>query len=369
MGDRIRYVGLDVHKDGIVVAVAEGGERGEVREYGRIANTPAALRRLACKLGQQGVELRFCYEAGPCGYGIQRQLSALGHECIVAAPSLIPKRPGDRVKTDRRDAASLAKLHRAGELTAVWVPDPGHEAMRDLVRARLDAVRALRRARQQLSGFLLRQGCHYGRPAWTKLYRRWLAGLKFEQAVHHIVLEDYIEAVEAAEARRDRLTAQIAAMLPDWTLAPVVAALQTMRGMALVNAATLVAELGDLSRFANPRQLMAYLGLVPSEHSSGASVKRGGLTKAGNSAARRLLIEAAWTYRFPARVSRELRLRQEEQPRPIREIAWKAQLRLCARYRKLARSGKPANVVTAAIARELAGFVWAIAQRVPPAVG
>ena len=369
MGDRIKYVGLDVHKDGIVVAVAEGGERGEVREYGRIANTPAALRRLACKLGQQGVELRFCYEAGPCGYGIQRQLSALGHECIVAAPSLIPKRPGDRVKTDRRDAASLAKLHRAGELTAVWVPDPGHEAMRDLVRARLDAVRALRRARQQLSGFLLRQGCHYGRPAWTKLYRRWLAGLKFEQAVHHIVLEDYIEAVEAAEARRDRLTAQIAAMLPDWTLAPVVAALQTMRGMALVNAATLVAELGDLSRFANPRQLMAYLGLVPSEHSSGASVKRGGLTKAGNSAARRLLIEAAWTYRFPARVSRELRLRQEEQPRPIREIAWKAQLRLCARYRKLARSGKPANVVTAAIARELAGFVWAIAQRVPPAVG
>ena len=314
MGDRITYVGLDVHKDGIVVAVAEGGERGEVREYGRIANTPAALRRLACKLGQQGVELRFCYEAGPCGYGIQRQLSALGHECIVAAPSLIPKRPGDRVKTDRRDAASLAKLHRAGELTAVWVPDPAHEAMRDLVRARLDAVRALRRARQQLSGFLLRQGCHYGRPAWTKLYRRWLAGLKFEQAVHHIVLEDYIEAVEAAEARRDRLTAQIAAMLPDWTLAPVVAALQTMRGMALVNAATLVAELGDLSRFANPRQLMAYLGLVPSEHSSGASVKRGGLTKAGNSAARRLLIEAAWTYRFPARVSRELRLRQEEQP-------------------------------------------------------
>ena len=181
----------------------------------------------------------------------------------------------------------------------------------------------LRRARQQLSGFLLRQGCHYGRPAWTKLHRRWLAGLKFEQAVHHLVLEDYIQAVEAAEPRRDRLTAQIEAMLPDWTLAPVVAALQTMRGMALVNAATLIAELGDLSRFANPRQLMAYLGLVPSEHSSGASVKRGGITKAGNSAARRLLIEAAWSYRFPARVSRELLLRQENQPKPIRDIAWK----------------------------------------------
>src|SRR6516162_2758798 len=220
--DRITYVGLDVHKDGIAVALAAGSLRGEVREYGRIANTPAALRRLARKLGQAGAALRFCYEAGPCGYGIQRQLSTLGHECIVVAPSLIPKRSGDRVKTDRRDAASLTKLHRAGELTAVWVPDPGHEAMRDLVRARLDAVRALRRERRQLSGFLLRQGCHYGRPAWTKLHRRWLAGLKFEQAVHHIVLEEYIAAVEAAEARRDRLTAQIEAMLPDWTLAPVV---------------------------------------------------------------------------------------------------------------------------------------------------
>ena len=337
---------------------------GEVREYGRIVNRPAALERLARKLGHDGVKLRFCYEAGPCGYGIQRQLSALGHECVVVAPSLIPKRAGDRIKTDRRDAANLARLDRAGELTPVWVPDAGHEAMRDLVRARLDAVQALRRARQQLSGFLLRQGCHYGRPAWTKLHRRWLAALKFEQPVHHVVLEDYIAAVEAAEVRCDRLTAQIEVMLPDWSLAPLVAALQTMRGIALVNAASLAAELGDLSRFANPRQLMAYLGLVPSEHSSGVSIKRGGLTKAGNGTARRLLIEAAWCYRFPARVSRELRLRQEAQPIPIREIAWKGQLRLCARYRKLGRTGKPATVVTAAIARELAGFVWAIARQV-----
>jgi len=369
MADRITYVGLDVHKEGIVVAVAAGGLRGEVREYGRIANTPTALDRLLRKLGGDGVSLRFCYEAGPCGYGIQRQISATGHECIVVAPSLIPRRAGDRVKTDRRDAASLARLHRAGELTAVWVPDARHEAMRDLVRARLDAVHSLRRARQRLSGFLLRHGCHYGRPAWTKLYRRWLSGLKFEQAVHHIVLEDYIAAVEAAEARRDRLTTQIEAMLPDWTLAPVVAALQTMRGMALVNAATLIAELGDLSRFADPRQLMAYLGLVPSEHSSGTSVRRGGITKAGNAAARRLLIEAAWSYRFPARISRELLLRQENQPKPIRDIAWKGQVRLCARYRKLARTGKPANVVTTAIARELTGFVWAIARQVMVAAG
>ena len=364
MADRITYVGLDVHKDSIVIAVAAGDLRGEVREYGRIANTSTALDRLLRKLGGDGMRLRFCYEAGPCGYGIQRRLSTRGHECVVVAPSLIPKRAGDRVKTDRRNAASLAKLHRAGELTAVWVPDARHEAMRDLVRARLDAVHALRRARQQLSGFLLRYGCHYGRPAWTRLHRRWLAGLKFEQAVHHIVLEDYIAAVEAAEARRNRLTAQIEAMLPDWTLAPVVAALQTMRGMALVNAASLIAELGDLSRFANPRQLMAYLGLVPSEHSSGSSVKRGGITKAGNAAARRLLIEAAWSYRFPARLSRELLLRQESQPRLIRDIAWKGQVRLCARYRRLARTGKPANIVTTAIARELSGFVWAIARQV-----
>jgi transposase len=230
-------------------------------------------------------------------------------------------------------------------------------------------VHSLRRARQQLCRFLLRQGCHYGRPAWTKLHRRWLAVLKFDQPVHHLVLEDYIAAVEATAARRDRLTAQIAAMLPDWTLAPVVAALQTMRGMALVNAATVIAELGDLSRFANPRQLMAYLGLVPSEHSSGTSVRRGGITKARNSAARRLLIEAAWSYRFPARVSRELLLRQENQPKPFREIAWKGQVRLCACYRRLARTGTPANIVTTAIARELSGFVWAIARQVMAAAG
>jgi len=369
MADRITYVGLDVHKDSIVIAVAAGGLRGEVREYGRIANTSAALDRLLRKLGGDGMKLRFCYEAGPCGYGIHRRLSARGHECVVVAPSLIPKRAGDRVKTDRRDAASLAKLHRAGELTAVWVPDCRHEAMRDLVRARLDAVHSLRRARQQLSGFLLRQGCHYRRPAWTKLHRRWLAGLSFAQAVHHIVLEDYIAAVEGAEARRDRLTAQIEAMLPDWTLAPIVAAVQTMRGMALVNAATLIAELGDLSRFANPGQLMAYLGLVPSEYSSGATIKRGGITKAGNGAARRLLIEAAWSYRFPARLSREVLLRQERQPKLIRDIAWKGQLRLCARYRRLVRTGKPANIVTTAIARELTGFVWAIARQVTVTTG
>jgi transposase len=284
------------------------------------------------------------------GYGIQRQLSLAGHGCVVVAPSLIPRKPGDRIKTDRRDAINLAKLHRAGELTAVWIPDQAHEAIRDLVRARLAAVRSLRQARQQLSGFLLRHGRHYNRPAWTLMHRRWMAGLKFEQAAHHIVLEDCI-----------------AAALPDWSLAPVVRALQALRGMAMVAAATVIAELGDITRFANPRQLMAYLGLVPSERSSGATRRQGGITKAGNGAARRMLIEAAWSYRFPARISREQLLRQEGLAKPIRDTAWKAQERLCRRYRKLARAGKSPTVVTTAIARELAGFAWAVAKHVQTA--
>lgn len=369
MGESITFVGLDVHKETIAVAVAEGGDRGEVWEYGRIANRPDAVRRLLGRLERPGAVLRLCYEAGPLGYGLQRQISASGHECVVIAPSLIPRRPGDRIKTDRRDAVNLAKLHRAGELTAVWVPDAAHEAMRDLVRARLAAVRALRQARQQLSGFLLRHGLSYGRTAWTQMHRRWLAGLRFEHPAHHLVLEDLISAVEAATQRRDRLTGQIEGLLETWSLAPVVRAVQSLRGMALVTAATLVAELGDITRFANPRQLMAYLGLVPWEHSSGASRRQGGITKAGNGAARRMLIEAAWSYRFPARISREHLIRQDRLAQPIRDIAWKAQLRLCRRYRRLANAGKPATVVTTAIARELAGFVWAIARQVPVQAG
>ncbi len=369
MGKTTTYVGLDVHKDTIAVAVAEMGIRGEVREFGTIANTPTAVKVLVTKLASRHGDLRFCYEAGPCGYGIQRQLAGLGHECAVVAPSLIPRKPGERIKTDRRDAGKLARLHRAGELTAVWVPDQAHEALRDLVRARQAAVRSLRQARQQLSSFLLRHGHHRQRPAWTEAHRRWLSSLKFNQPVQYIVLEDAIAAVEAATARRDRLAVQIEAGLPEWSLAPVVAALQALRGIRLVAAATLVAELGDITRFANPRQLMAYLGLVPSEHSSGNTRRRGGITKAGNGVARRMLIEAARSYRFPARVSREQLLRQKHLANPIRDIAWKAQERLCRRYRKMARGGKLTTVITAAIARELTGFVWAITRQVRLKVG
>lgn len=366
MAKTTMFIGLDVHKDTIAVALAELGIRGEVREYGTIANTPAAVKALTAKLVSRHGELRFCYEAGPCGYGIHRQLTDLGHDCVVVAPSLIPRKPGERIKTDRRDAGKLATLHRAGELTPVWVPDRVHEAIRDLVRARQAAVRSLRQARQQLSSFLLRHGHHYNRPSWTNMHRRWLSDLKFDQPALYIVLEDAIAAVEAATARRDRLEAQIEAALPEWTLAPVVDALQALRGVRLIAAATVVAELGDMTRFSNPRQLMAYVGLVPSEHSSGNTRRQGGITKAGNGMARRMLIEAAWSYRFPARISREQLSRQEHLAKPIRDIAWKAQERLCRRYRRMVHGGKLTTVITTAIARELAGFVWAIAQQVPP---
>jgi transposase len=365
----ITYVGLDVHKATVSVAVAEGGRSGEVRQLGIFANRPEVLRNLVARLTRRGGELSFCYEAGPCGYGLHRFLSRLGHGCMVVAPSLIPVKAGDRIKTDRRDAVMLAKLHRAGELTAVWVPDASHEAMRDLVRARATAVKVLSKARQHLNGFLLRHGKVYSGPrSWTQAYRRWLTTVRFDHPAQQIVFEDYIHAVTEAERRIDRLTRQIEALLPEWSMAPVVRSIQAMRGVALINAVTVVAEVGDFSRFGNPRQLMAYLGLVPSEHSSGARLRRGGITKAGNAHARRALIEGAWTYRMPARVSRKLYDRLEPLPPEICEIAWKAQVRLCCRWRRLAALGKPKVVVTTAIAREMAGFIWAIARQVQPLV-
>jgi len=367
--DDITYVGLDVHKATVCVAVAASGRNGEVRQVGVFENRPEILCKMAARLGKGGRRLSFCYEAGPCGNGLHRLLTGCGHSCIVVAPSLIPMKSGDRVKTDRRDAMMLAKLHRAGELTAIWIPDAAHEAIRDLVRARATAGRVLSKARRHLQGFLL---CHdriyRGARAWTLAYRRWLTTVRFEHPAQQIVLQDYIHAVEDAEARRHRLTRQIEELLPSWSMAPVVVALQAMRGVALVVAVTVVAEVGDFRRFANARQLMAYLGLAPSEHSSGSIIRRGGITKAGNTLARRVLIEGAWTYRMTARVSRKLHDRLEPLSAVIRDIAWKAQVRLCARYRRLAAAGKPKVVVTTAIAREMVGFIWAIARIAQPAL-
>jgi transposase len=318
-------------------------------------------------LAQRHGRLFFAYEAGPTGYGLQRQITALGHDCVVVAPSLIPKRPGERVKTNRRDALTLAKLHRAGELTPVWVPDPGHEAIREVVRARETAMEDLRAKRQHLQSFLLRHGRVFtGRSAWSRAHTRWLCELRFEHPAQYLVLAEYRQAIADAEERLQRLSKQVAELVPTWSMAPVIAAYQAMRGVACLTAVTFVAEIGDVRRFETPRQLMAYLGLVPSESSTGERVRRGGITKAGNSRARRVLIEGAWTYRFPARKSRLLQERQANLPKAVCDIAWKAQLRLCGRYRKLMAAGKRQGVVVTAIAREMAGFLWAIGRAVEP---
>src|SRR3954447_7215862 len=304
------FVGLDTSKLKIAVALAEEGRQGEVRFLGEIDNTPEAVRRLVSKLASRHSEVLFCYEAGPTGYGLQRQIAALGHECAVIAPSLIPKRPGERVKTNRRDALTLARLHRAGELTALWVPDPGHEAVRELVRAREAAMADLRAKRQHLQSFLLRHGRLFpGRKPWTRAHARWLSELAFEHPAQYLVPSIWSpvfgpagipQGIADAQARLERLTQHIADVLTTWSMAPVVEAYQALRGVALVAAVTFVAEIGDVRRFESPRQLMAYLGLVPCESSTGERVRRGSITKAGNTRVRRVLIEGAWTYRFPA---------------------------------------------------------------------
>jgi transposase len=283
------------------------------------------------------------------------------------APALIPRRAGERVKTNRRDAVTLARLHRAGELTGVWVPDAVHEAVRDLVRARQAAADDLRRKRQQLLSFLLRQGRIYGAGGhWTLAHRRWLARQSFEHPAQQIVFQEGVDAIEDAAQRLHRLEKQLAIIVPSWSMAPVVAAFQAMRGASFLVAVTFAAEIGDVRRFDTPRQLMSFLGLVPAESSTGDTIRRKGLTLAGNRRARRALVEAAWTYRFPARVSEALRARLDGLPKGIRDIAWKAQIRLCARYRRLSAAGKKLPVVVAAIAREIAAFLWAIGREVAP---
>lgn len=364
-----KYVGLDVHKETIAASVAEGNG-GEVRYLGEIANTSEAIEKLVKQLRKSDVDLLFCYEAGPCGYGIYRQLTELGWDCKVVAPSLIPKKAGDRVKTDRRDSLMLARLLRAGELTAVWVPDGVQEALRDLTRAREDMKHLQRQAKQRLLAFLLRHGKRYmGKSNWTQAHFRWFETVKFEQPVQQIVLQEYIDTVKVCGKRvksLDRYIEQTAQGSATW---PVIEALMALRGVNLLTAITVVAEIGDLKRFANAPQLMAYLGLVPSEHSSGGSVRRGGITKTGNSHVRRVLVESAWTYRHAARKTAILQRRAERTPEAVQEIAWNAQKRLCGRYRSLEGRGKLKVQVCTAIARELAGFIWAVGQAVPTPAG
>jgi transposase len=362
------YIAFDTSKLRNAVAIAEAGRSGEVRFLGEIDNTPTATIKLVRKLAAKYGRLAFCYEAGPTGYGLYRQITGLGHECIVVAPSLIPKKAGDRVKTNRRDALGMVTQFRAGELTAVWVPDPRHEAMRDLTRTRGAAVEDLRRKRQHISSFLLRLGLHYaGKKTWTKTHMRWLASQKLEHAEQRIAFEEMLLAVRQAEERIARLEEAIRVAVPDWSLAEVVDALMAMRGIDMISATAFLAEIGDLSRFRTPRELMAYLGLVPSEHSTGDTVKRGPITKAGNRRARRILVECSWAYRHPPRVGRKKEDKVAAAPRAAREIAWKAQHRLYARYRALTRRGKLKTVVVTAIARELSGFIWAINREITAA--
>jgi transposase len=361
------FVGIDAAKLRNAVAVAEGGRDGEVRYLGEFNNTPDAVAKLVRKLAARYETVNVCYEAGPTGYGMYRQILALGHACVVVAPSLIPRRPGDRVKTNRRDAQTLARLLRAGELTAVWVPDETHEAVRDLVRARAVAVEDFRRKRQHVTSFLLRHGRSYERKAsWRGKHQRWLNEQNFAHPAQRLAYQEMLNAVQATVERIDRLEAALIDVVPAWTMAPVVEAFQAMRGVQFTTAVTMVSEAGDLRRFDHPRKLMAFLGLVPSERSTGQTKRQGGITKAGNISARKALVEAAWTYRHSAGVGVRHHQRQHALPEQVRAIAWKAQARLCGRYRRLMAKGKRNTVVIVAIARELAAFLWAIAHHVEP---
>jgi transposase len=360
-----KFVGLDVHKATIAVSVADAG-RGEVRYIGEIANTPEAIEKLVRQLRKGDAHLSFCYEAGPCGYGIHRQLSDLGWDCQVVAPSLIPRKAGERVKTDRRDSLMLARLHRAGELIAVWVPDDAQEGLRDLTRAREDMKHLQRQAKQRLCAFLLRYGkCYSGKSNWTQAHYRWLEEQQFGQSVQQIVFQEYVDTVKALSKRVDGLDTQLESAASESVFWPVIEGLMALRGVNLLTATTVVAEIGDLKRFASAPQLMAYLGLVPSEHSSGATKSRGAITKTGNAHVRRVLVEASWTYRHPARKTAHLQRRAERTSEAVQDIAWKAQKRLCARYRLMEGRGKLKVQACTAVARELTGFIWAIGQELP----
>lgn len=369
MGEYTRFVGLDVHRDTISIAVAEP-EMGEPEFVGRIANTPEAVSRWLrrAETTQRGLsEVLMCYEAGPCGYTLYRQLAEQGLHCEVIAPGLIPRRPSDRVKTDRRDASQLARLLRAGELTPIWVPTPEEEAFRSVLRAREQAVTDRARARQQLGKLLLCCGVQppAGVKPWTQRHARWLNGLPWSNLSYEMVFREHcyhLQESMARVARHDAYITQAVASSP-WRAA--IAALACLRGVEILTAATVCYEIGAIARFVRPTELMSYTGLVPGEDSSGSTQRHLGITKAGNRHLRRVLVEAAWHYRWPARVGPTLQQRLHGQPGEVAEISWRAQTRLHGRYRSLLAHGKDKNVAVVAVARELVGFMWEILQHVP----
>lgn len=359
------FVGMDVHKESIEVAIADGKE---ARHYGRVGGDAASVDRVIRKLRSTHRQLTVVYEAGPCGFWLYRRLQGQGIACMVVSPSMTPRNAADRVKTDRRDALKLARLARAGELEPIYVPDEKDEAMRDLVRAREDAVIVQRQAKQRLQALLLRNEIRYvGRSSWSAAHRRWLAKLKLPAPAQQIAFEEYVQAVDEAGRRLERFEEATAQQLEQWRWRPVVEELQALRGISSLHAVRIVAELGDFRRFESARKLMGYLGMIPSEDSSGPRRRQGAITKAGNSSARRAMVEAAQAYAHPARVSWIIARRQTQASKASCDIAWKAQLRLCARFRKLSARRLPRNKVIVAVARELSGFVWAIARQAKPA--
>jgi transposase len=360
------YVGMDVHKDSIAVAYVAQEHHAEVIYLGAIGTRQCDINQLIRKMQSKSKQLVFVYEAGPCGYWLYRYLTKKGHVCWVVAPSLIPKKAGDRVKTNRRDAIQLARLMRSGDLTPVYVPQVEDEAIRDLSRAREDALHDLKTAKHRLKAFLLRHDIRYtGQATWGPAHLRWLSEVVCPTPAQQIVFQEYVRAVTEHSERLERLEQELQDQVHTWRLRPVVDALQALRGVQFTVAVTIVAELGDLTRFDKPSQLMSYLGLTPSEYSTGDHRRQGAITKTGNAHARRALIEGAWAYRYPAKVSRHLQVRLERLPKAVQDISWKAQVRLCKRYRQLSARGKHANRVVVAVARELSAFMWAIAQQVP----
>lgn len=362
MNDCTAFVGLDVHKNSIDYAVATVEDQSLPGR--QIVNRPDAVRRVVRRLEQRYSRLEFAYEAGPCGYGLYRQLRDWGHGCLVAAPSLIPRRPGDRIKTDRRDAQTLARLLRIGDLTAVWVPDAIHEAVRELVRCREDFLQDKRRCQQRLCSFLLRHDCRYERRNWTDVHRRWLRRQRFDLPDLQTTFESLCCAEQEACQRVVQMEQRMEEALESWSLAPLVRSLMAMRGIRMITAMTLAAELGDLTRFRTAKELMAFVGLVPGQRSSGMRTVYTGITKSGNRHVRRVLIESAWSYRHKPAWTRTLLARARDASEAVRVIAWQAQKRLHRRYHRLVSRGKSGQVAITAVAREALGFIWSIGQQV-----